>query len=218
MTYIGSFSPVNTAYVVRKGAPAKTIDEMRKKTNIVGCTGVNSQSYQLPAMLKNMAGFKYNLVCGYPGGTDALLALQRGEVDLVSSAWNSLRATHKPAIDSGDLIPVIQGGLKRTPELKDVPLMQELVEDPKTKKVIEFASAGAAIGRALLAPPGVPAERIKVLRDAFDKMVKDPEFLASAEKRGLEIDPAPGADVQKYSLGILNTPPDLVEAATAAMK
>jgi tripartite-type tricarboxylate transporter receptor subunit TctC len=218
MTYIGSFAPVNTAYVVRKGAPAKTIDEMRKKINIVGCTGVNSQSYQLPAMLKNMAGFQYNLVCGYPGGTDALLALQRGEVDLVSSAWNSLRATHKPAIDSGDLIPVIQGGLKRTPELKDVPLMQELIDDPKTKKVFEFASAGAAIGRALLAPPEVPAARIKVLRDAFDKMVKDPEFLASAEKRGLEIDPAPGAEVQKYSLGILNTPPDLVEAATAAMK
>ena len=177
------------------------LDEMRKKTNIVGCSGVNSQSYQLPAMLKNLAGLKFNLVCGYPGGTDTLLALSRGEVDLSSSAWNSLRATHKPAIDSGEMTLVIQSGLKRTAELKDVPLMQELVSDPKAKQILEFASAGSAIGRALLAPPGVPAERIAVLREAFDKMVKDPDFLAAAQKRGLEIDPAPGAEVQKYSQG-----------------
>lgn len=218
MTYIGSFAPVNTAYVARKGAPAKTAAEMKDKVNIVGCSGVNSQSYQLPAMLKNLAGLKFNMVCGYPGGTDTLLALTRGEVDLVSSAWNSLRATHKPAIDSGEMIPVIQSGLRRLPELKDVPLMQELVTDAKAKQILEFASAGSAIGRALLAPPGVPAERIKVLRDGFDKMVKDPDFLAAAQKRGLEIDPAPGAEVQKFALGILNTPPELVQSAIVAMK
>ena len=96
--------------------------------------------------------------------------------------------------------------------------MQELVTDPKTKQILEFASAGSAIGRALLAPPQVPAERIAVLREAFDKMVKDPDFLAVAQKRGLEIDPAPGADVQKYSQQILNTPQELVQAAVAAMK
>lgn len=218
MTYIGSFSPVNTAYVVRKGAPAKTPEEMKTKANIVGCSGVNSQSYQLPAMLKNLAGLKFNLVCGYPGGTDTLLALSRGEVDLVSSAWNSLRASHKGQIDSGEMTPVIQSGLRRTPELKDVPLMQELVTDAKTKKLLEFASAGSAIGRALLAPPQVPADRIAVLREAFDKMVKDPEFLATAQKRSLEIDPTPGTEVQKYSQQILDTPPDMVQAAVAAMK
>jgi tripartite-type tricarboxylate transporter receptor subunit TctC len=218
MTYIGSFAPVNTAYVVRKDAPAKTPEEMKTKANIVGCSGVNSQSYQLPAMLKNLAGLKFNLVCGYPGGTDTLLALSRGEVDLVSSAWNSLRATHKGQIDRGEMTPVIQSGLRRTPELKDVPLMQELVSDPKTKKLLEFASAGSAIGRALLAPPQVPAERIAILRDAFDKMVKDPEFLAAAQKRSLEIDPTPGVEVQKYSQQILDTPPELVQAAVTAMK
>jgi len=218
MTYIGSFAPVNTAYVVRKGAPAKTPEEMRTKANTVGCSGVNSQSYQLPAMLKNLAGLKFNLVCGYPGGTDTLLALIRGEVDMVSSAWNSLRSGHKGELERGEMIPVIQSGLRRTPELKDVPLMQELVTDAKTKQILEFASAGSAIGRALLAPPQVPADRIAILREAFDKMVKDPEFLASAEKRRAEIDPVPGAEVQKYAAQILNTPPELVQAATAAMK
>jgi tripartite-type tricarboxylate transporter receptor subunit TctC len=102
--------------------------------------------------------------------------------------------------------------------LKDVPLMQELVSDDKTKKILEFASAGSAIGRALLAPPQVPADRIAVLREAFEKMVKDKDFLAAAEKRGAEIDPTPGAEVQKYAQQILDASPDLVQAATAAMK
>ena len=217
MTYIGSFAPVNAAFVVRKGAPAKTPDEMRKTTNIVGCSGVTSQSYQLPATLKTLAGFKFNMVCGYKGGADTLLALQRGEVDLVSSAWNSLRSGHKGEIERGEFIPIMQAGLRRTPELKDVPLMQELVDDAKLKKVLEFASAGSAIGRALLAPPQVPADKIIILREAFDKMVKDPEFLAAAEKRSAEIDPTPGAEVQKFSEGILNAPSDITAMAAKAM-
>jgi tripartite-type tricarboxylate transporter receptor subunit TctC len=169
-------------------------------------------------MLKNLAGLKFNLVCGYPGGTDTLLALIRGEVDMVSSAWNSLRSGHKGELERGEMTPVIQSGLRRIPELKDVPLMQELVTDPKTKQILEFASAGSAIGRALLAPPQVPADRIAVLREAFDKMVNDQDFRAAAEKRRAEIDPTPGAEVQKYAAQILNTPPEMVQAATAAMK
>ena len=147
-----------------------------------------------------------------------MLALTRGEVDMVSSAWNSLRASHKGQIDSGEMIPLIQSGLRRSPEMKDVPLMQELVTDAKTKKLLEFASAGSASARALLAPPQVPADKIAILREAFDKMVKDPDFLAAAQKRGAEIDPTPGAEVQKYSAQILETPPELVQAAVAAMK
>ena len=95
--------------------------------------------------------------------------------------------------------------------------MQELVGDPKIKQVLEFSSAGSAIGRALLAPPQVPADKINILREAFDKMVKDPEFLAAAEKRTAEIVPTPGAEVQKCSEGILNAPPELIAIATKAM-
>ena len=96
--------------------------------------------------------------------------------------------------------------------------MQELVDDAQAKKVIEFASAGAMIGRALVAPPGVPADRIAYLRDIFDKMVKDPAMMEMAAKRGLELDPAPGATVQGYSDAIVKTPPDVVEQAGKAFK
>ena len=217
MSYIGSFASVNPAFVVRKGAPATTPEEMRKTPLVAGCTGHNSQSYQFPAMLNALAGFKFKIVCGYKGSADSVLAMERGEVDLVSSAWNSWRATHKGMIEKGDFIPVIQGGLKRNRELANVPLMQELVDDPKTKQVLEFASAGAAIGRALIAPPGVPADRLAVLREAFDKMVQDPEFIAAAEKRGAELDPTPGAEVQTFVKPILEAPKEIVDVAGKAM-
>jgi tripartite-type tricarboxylate transporter receptor subunit TctC len=122
------------------------------------------------------------------------------------------------AIKAGDFIPLFQGGLKRNSELANVPLMQELVSDPEKKKVIEFASAGAAIGRALIAPPGIPADRLATLRAAFDQMVVDKAFLAEAEKRRLEIEPTPGAEVQQVAAAILSAPKEIVERATEAMK
>jgi tripartite-type tricarboxylate transporter receptor subunit TctC len=102
--------------------------------------------------------------------------------------------------------------------LANVPLMQELVDDAMSKKVIEFSSAGAMIGRALLAPPDVPEDRIAYLRDLFDKMVADPAMIEMATKRGLELDPTPGTVVQGYSDAIVKTPPDVVEKAAVAFK
>jgi tripartite-type tricarboxylate transporter receptor subunit TctC len=218
MSYIGSFAPVNAAFVARKDAPAQTLAEMRQKAMNVGCTGRSSQSYQSPALLKNLGGFKFNLICGYPGSKEYVLALIRGEVDMVSSAWNQWRAGHRAEIADGSLIPKIQTGLVRHKELSNVPLMQELVDDPTIKKVIEFASAGSAIGRAVIAPPQVPVDRLAALRLAFDKAMKDPDLLRDAERVLAEIDPSPGPEVDKVVQQILKTPSDIVEKAAKAME
>jgi tripartite-type tricarboxylate transporter receptor subunit TctC len=218
MTYIGSFAGVNAAFVRRKESPAKTIDEMKKVQMNMGCSGKTSQSYQSPAMLKNLADFKFNLICGYPGSAEYILALEKGEVDMVSSAWNSWASVHAQKLASGDFVPMIQSGLKRHKDLPNIPLMQDLVSDPKLKKALEFASAGAAIGRALIAPPKIPQDRLDALRAAFDKMVKDPEFIAEAKKRGAELDPSPGAEVQKASLAIVGAEKDVVELAKKGMQ
>lgn len=218
MAYIGSFTPVNAAFVMRKGAPAKSVADLKKVETSVGCTGRNSQSYQSPAMLNNLGGFKFKIICGYRGSAASILALTKGEVDIVSSAWNTWHAKHSGEIKNGDLIPIIQVGLRRNKEIANVPLMQEVVDDPTAKKVIEFFSAGSSIGRALIAPPKVPVERLAVLRKAFDQLVKDPEFLASAKKARAEVDPTPGAEVQKDALLILDAPKDIIAKATKAMK
>jgi tripartite-type tricarboxylate transporter receptor subunit TctC len=218
LNYIGSFTPVNSVFMRRKNSPSKTPQDMREKETIVGCTGTTAQSYQYPALLKVLGGFKFKMICGYPGANEYSVALERGEIDLVSSAWASWKVTHITQIKNGELVPVIQAGLKRTKDLPEVPLMQELVDDLAAKKVIEFTSAGAQIGRALLAPPGLPAERVKELRALFDKMTHDPAMIEFATKRRLDFDPTSGDIVQGYSDGIANTPPDVVEKAVEAFK
>ena len=218
MTYIGSLTGVNAAFVRRKDSPAKTIEDMKRVDMNVGCTGKTSQSYQTSTMLKNLAGFKFKVICGYPGSKDYVLAMERGELDGVSSAWNQWSSGHAQRFADGDFVAVLQTGLRRHPELSNVPLAQELVSDPKLKKVFEFASAGSAIGRALIAPPKVPQDRIDTLRAAFDKLVKDPQFIADAKKRRAELDPTPGAEVQKAALAIIGAPKEIVEAAAKAME
>ena len=217
MAYIGSFAPSNSVIVRRRDAPVKTPAEMLTTTATVGCSGVTSQSYQYPAMLKVLAGYKFRMVCGYPGSAEYLLALEKGEVDLVSNAWNALRVTHAKIIEQGDLVPLIQAGLKRNRELSNVPLMQDLVTEPQAQAAITFASAGAAIGRALIAPPGLPADRVAYLRGVFDRMVADPEMIEMAKRRGLELDPTPGVDVQKIADDIIKAPKELIERAAKAM-
>jgi len=218
MNYIGSLAPVNSAFVVKKGGPVKTAQDLFKIKVNTGCSGRTSQSYQYPATLAAFADAKLNMICGYKGSAGYTLALLRGEVDMVSKAWNSWLAENKDDLDNGNLIPVVQGGLKRNADLKNVPLMQELTGDPVAKKALIFISGGANIGRALIAPPEMPADRLAALRGAFDKMVKDAGFLADAKKRSLVIDPSPGKETQADSLAILKTPKDVVDRVAKVFK
>jgi tripartite-type tricarboxylate transporter receptor subunit TctC len=217
MTYLGTFSGVGAVMMRRPDAPAKTLEEMRKITSSVGCTGKTSQAYQTAALMKNLGGFQFKIICGYPGSADYVLAMMRGEVDLAPSAWLQWRTTHTGDIANGKIVPVLQTGLRRNRELPNLPLMQEVIDDPTAKKVIEFVSAGTAFGRALIAPPRVPSDRIVALRAAFDSLVKDPAFRKDAERAKAQIDPTPGAELQKDLIALFKAPKDVVERANAAM-
>jgi tripartite-type tricarboxylate transporter receptor subunit TctC len=216
MRYIGSLAPVNTVFMIRKGAAVKTADDLLTTKTNVGCSGRASQSYQYPATLKAVTGMPLNIICGYDGSSAYTLALLRGEVDMVSKAWNAWRAEDRDAIDAGTLVPILQGGLKRTPELPAVPLMQDLTADATARRALEFISGGAAIGRALIAPPGIPDDRLAALRAAFDAVVRDPAFQAEAKRRNLYVEPTSGPGVQAYSDAIVKTPKDIVDIAAKA--
>ena len=216
LAYLGSFANVNAVFMMRKDSPAKTIDEMRRIETKVGCSSRLSQSYANPSILRTYGGFKFKIICGYPGSMEFPMVLARGEVDLISSSWNAWRL--RSDVADGTLRPVIQSGLVRHKELPDVPLMQELLTDPKQKQLVEFLSSGSAVGRALLVHGATPPERIAALRSAFDQMVKDPEFIAQAERAGAELDPVPGVEIQKVSAAIVATPKSIVDMAAAAEK
>src|SRR5262249_62015512 len=160
MAYVGSIASVNPVFVRRKDAPAKTVEDMKRITSTVGCSGRTSQGYQVAAILKNLGGFQFKTVCGYPGSAEYVIALQRGEIDIASSAWNQWRSSHAREIAEGVFVPVIQSGLQRNREISNVPLMQELVDGPTHKRDIEFYSPASAIGLALITRPEVPADQL----------------------------------------------------------
>jgi tripartite-type tricarboxylate transporter receptor subunit TctC len=214
--YVGSFANVNSAFMMRNDVPAKSIEDMRRIETKARCNSRLGQSYVNYAVLKAYGGFKFRIVCGYPGSMEFSMVLARGEVDLISGAWNAWR--RRSDVVDGALRPVIQSGLKRHRELPDVPLMQELLENPTHKQVAEFLSSASTIGRALLVHKAVPAERIAALREAFDEMVKDPLFIMQAERAGAELDPTPGVEIQKISDAIVATPKEIVDLAAAAQK
>jgi tripartite-type tricarboxylate transporter receptor subunit TctC len=216
LVYLGSFANVNSVFMMRKDSPIKSLDEMRHVETKAGCNSRLGQTYVNYAVLKAYGGFKFHIVCGYPGSMEFPLVLARGEVDVISGAWNAWK--RRPDVIDGTLRAVIQSGLRRHHDLPDVPLMQELLDDPKHKQVAEFLSSGSAIGRALLVHKAVPAERIAALRAAFDALVKDPQFIMDAERAGAELDPTPGAEIQKVSEAIVSTPKEIVDLATAAQK
>jgi tripartite-type tricarboxylate transporter receptor subunit TctC len=218
MSYIGSFAPVNNVFIMHKDKALKDLRVMKTQEVIFGCVGVGSQGYSYPAMLKGLGGYKIKLVCGYPGSAELQLALDKREVDVASNAWNALRVTHADRIKSGEVVPIMQAGLKRNGELPNVPLLQDLLDGAEEKRIMEYGSLVAGIGRALIAPPGVPADRIAYLRGVFDKMVRDPEMVEMANKRRLEIDPTPGAEVQMIVDRIISAPKGLIDRAAAAMK
>lgn len=132
--FIGRFAPTNASFAVRKGSPAPTIEAMRKTLSIAGCTGKSARSAQMLAVLKNVAGMKFKLICGYKGSKKATLALLRGEVDMVSKNWASWKSGDAAELAAGNIKIVLQAGLKRGPDLPNIPLMQEIVSDPQARK------------------------------------------------------------------------------------
>jgi tripartite-type tricarboxylate transporter receptor subunit TctC len=215
--YIGRFAPTNSAFAVGKHAQAQSIEEMKDIETTVSCTGVSARSAQMPVMLNKLGGYNFKLVCGYPGSKDATLAILRGEADVTSKAWASFRSGDAAEIEAGNMTIFLQAGLERDPELPDVPLMQEVVDDERAQRIIRFVSAGAPIGRSMMAAPGTPPEFVAALREAFQEMIQDEDFLADAKQRNALIVPATGEEVQAVNVEIFETPQDIIDEAKAAM-
>jgi tripartite-type tricarboxylate transporter receptor subunit TctC len=213
---VGSFVTDNPVVMVRADTGVRNFADLKKKSVIVGASGKGSQTYVHPALLKDVLGADIKIVTGYRGSADISLALERGEVQAQSATWVSWQARHMDWIKNGQIIPIVQVGLKKESDLKDVPLMLELATTEEDRQVLELMSSGSQIGRALFAPPGVPADRIVALQTAFEAMVNDPGFREAAAKRKLVIVPTRGTDVQGIIQKVVSYAPAVIERARAA--
>jgi tripartite-type tricarboxylate transporter receptor subunit TctC len=192
---------------------------MLKKPFTVGSTGAGSQMETMPIMLDNLFGTKIKVIAGYTGGNDIYLAMERGEVQgRCGGLISSIRATRPDWFPQKKVNVPIQIAATRNPLFPDSPAIAEFAKDERTKKVLRLVLSPLEMDRPILAPPGVPAERVAALRAAFHSAMNDPGFIAQAEKEGLEIREISGADVAQILDEAFAMPPEIAKAAQAAMR
>jgi tripartite-type tricarboxylate transporter receptor subunit TctC len=197
--------------VVWHTVPVQTIDDVKKRETVVGSTGPGSRTLTFPKALNELIGTKFKIVTGYPGGNDITLALERGEVEgYCGWAVDSIRSRAPQWLTDGTIRPLAQFTLASKPEILNVPLGRDLVTSEKGKQALDFFTADSLFAWPLMAPPGLPTERVAELRTAFDAMTKDPELLADAAKQNLEVRPVSGTAMQDFIERLYKTPPDVL--------
>jgi len=204
--WLGSTGADGVALSIRSDLPYKSWDELKKADRelVVGTTGPGSNAHDFPLLLKEFAGAKFKLVSGYPANADILLAIERKEVD----AWAAFATTIKLAADRGAVRPLVRGRVA-IPGFENLPVDETLATSAVGKAIMGIRAAPLAIGRAFAAPPGTPADRVKLLREALAKAVKDPEFLEEMKKARIEVGYIPPEEVLKMFNGLLDQPPEV---------
>jgi tripartite-type tricarboxylate transporter receptor subunit TctC len=209
----------NQLLVVWHTSPTKSLEDAKKRETLIGTTGAGSASVQYPAFYNNVLGTKFKIVFGYTGGQEIDLAMQRGEVEgRGTNPYSGWMASEPTWIPQKLIIPLVQSGIEKEPALPDVPLITELPVKAGDKPLLEFMARAATVGRPLGTTPGVPPERVAALRAAFADTIKDPEFIAQADKERLEIRPMSGEKLAGIIAGLLGTPDNVRERVKVALQ
>lgn len=208
--WIGRMGNMNAVLFVRSDAPATALDSMKTTEVVLADTGRGSPTNIYPTLMNQMVGTKFKIVSGYPGSAEMDLSIERGETQGRTGAWISLKAQRSDWFSKGFVRPVVEIALSKSGDLPNLPLLKDLGRTPDDRKALAFMSVGATIGRAILAPPGVPSDRVSALRAAFDATMRDPAYLSDARKRKVEIDALGGAALQKIVADAVDTPKTIV--------
>jgi tripartite-type tricarboxylate transporter receptor subunit TctC len=196
-----------------------TLEDVKTKGGLFcGSTG-GGPTTVFPRVINQLLGMQIKVVTGYPGQTAVNIAMERGEVNCIGgTTWSSVKATMRPMLDARKVNMLVQWGASKDPEIsayanRDVPLIQEFGQTDLDRRVLVFIGSGAAFGRPLLAPPGVPRARVDILRRTFDLTMKDPEFLAEAARLNMDIKPLAGTELQRIATDVVRSrPEDLARA------
>ncbi len=205
-TWIGTPIFENNTLVTWHTSPVKTVADAQRLEVAVGATGFNT-SAQYPQVMNSLLGTKFKIIMGYPGGNEINLAMETGEVaGRGSNNWTSWKSTKPDWIRDKKINIIAQIGLTKAADLPDVPLLIDLAKNEDDRAALKLVSAPPSVGRPIFSTPNVPADRVQVLRAAFDATMKDPAFLEEAKKLGLDINPISGVDLEKIVSDIIDTP------------
>ena len=190
----------------------KTIADAMTFETTIGGTGAGTTATQSPQILNQVVGTKFKVIVGYPDTGVTMLAMERGELDGTSTGWGGLKSSRGDWVRE-KINMLVQMGTIRHPDLSDVPSWVDVAKTPDDQKLLWMFGINAEVGKSIVAPPGMPSERVDMLRSAFARMLKDPEFLANVETAHMDFAPMPGAELQKIVVEAVSVPEAVRERA-----
>ena len=224
--WIGSSDKSDYLLYMRADLPYKTLADVRKAKEPPKCgsTGAGTSGSYMPKLLEETLGPKFTIVAGYQGGGEIDLAVERGELHcraFTIQAYHSREPYYTWRKKNFARI-LMQTGQTRDPRLADVPTLRELMDEHKTpeadRRMVPMVLAATDFGRPIVAPPGIPTDRLKIFREAFLKTMKDPELLAEAKRKNFDITPSTGEELEALAKLVMAQPPDVVERVKVLME
>jgi tripartite-type tricarboxylate transporter receptor subunit TctC len=214
-SWIGSMNNEVAGFFIRSGSPAQSADDLLAGKGLqVGSAGAGSDMQVFAEALNAVLHTKLNIIAGYPGMNEIILAMQRSEVDgAVGYSWSTARVGSGPQLKSGEFKIIMQLALEKHPDLPDVPLVLDLVKTEEDRALFNLIFARQAMGRPVVAPPGLDPRVLAALRKGFDETLKDKEFLAEAGRIGLEINHVGGEEVEALVRKLYAMPPSVASRA-----
>jgi tripartite-type tricarboxylate transporter receptor subunit TctC len=216
LNWIGRVDSLINMVFTWKTSPVKTFADALKTEATLSGTGVGSTVSIYPTVMNNVFGTKFKLVMGYKGSNEAMLAVERGEVEGHSTSWTALKVAHPDWIRDKNVTVFVQFALNRHPELPDVPTAVDLARNDEERAILRAIMNATEVGTAFFTTPGAPADRVSALRRAFDAAMKDSDLLSEAEKMRVGVSPLPGEELQKLVAEVSNLSPELLEKVRAA--
>ena len=216
--WLASITSSNSTVYVWHTSSVRTIQDAMERPVITGGTGAGSLSVIYPTVINKVLGTRFKVVTGYPDSASLRLAMDRGEIEARGGAsLSSLRADSPELLKEGKIVLLAQGGFERDPEFPNIPLLSELATGDRQQGILRLLQTDVFLGRPILTAPGVPPERVALLRSAFAALLTDPGFISDERKAGLDVYPTNGAKLQETAAAIFATPPDIVAEFRKAM-
>ena len=218
LSWIGTPTKETNVCVAYHTSQVKSVLDLYDKQLIVGDTGPGTGTRSYPKALNELLGMKFKLVGGFPASSDVFLAMERGEVEGICESLDSIKIRRPDWIPTRKISILFQGGAEPNPELDGVPFVLDLALTGEQRQALEFLYAGQGIGRPFVAPPDLPSDRLKMLRDAFKATMTDPAFVAEAQKSKLDLEPEDGDHLAVLIAKIYATPKPIVDKITGMIK
>jgi tripartite-type tricarboxylate transporter receptor subunit TctC len=218
INWLGSTNRETQAMYVWHTAPARVLEDAKARETVIGAQAPGSTQFDYPILANSLFGFKFKVVTGYESTPKIHLAMESGEVHGTIANWSTLKALNPNWVPERKIRILAQWALKKNSELGDVPLFLDLATTDAERAALKLMLARLEYGRPFFMPPNVPAARVASLRQAFDATVRDPAYLAEADKLKIDVDPLSGGEVAALVEQVSRTPAETVARVRAALE